>query len=286
MVRAGGAYMVGGPLNAISSLNKTNKRNKQKEIDKINAEIEAQYGPNDPGLRGNDGTPGFGITAQGNHTNQFDGGDPGQAGFDTGGGKEMMARGGRAGYFFGGRVNYKAGGRTDAGANRSTASKAGVGQINEAGNKVDGGNYSNNNDGSGGIKPTFYGKDNSIITTDFISQKPNITINYADPKNFASLYSKIGFNNLIDNDDIEAEANVMGKAGPVTYDASLTEKGLTGLDLTAGKFGAKLNPDMQLQNIGYTNNYKGIDYGVNTDFDNTMFTAGVNFKNGGLAGLL
>ena len=194
--------------------------------------------------------------------------------------------GGRIGYFFGGRVNYKVGGRTDAGANRSTASKAGVGQINEAGNKVDGGNYSNNNDGSGGIKPTFYGKDNSIITTDFISQKPNITINYADPKNFASLYSKIGFNNLIDNDNIEAKANVMGKAGPVNYNASLTEKGLKGIDLTAGNFGANLNSDMQLQNIGYTNNYKGIDYGVNTDFDNTMFTAGVNFKNGGLAGLL
>ena len=45
---------------------------------------------------------------------------------------------GRRGYFFGGRVNYKAGGRTDAGPNRSTASKAGVGQINEAGGIVTG----------------------------------------------------------------------------------------------------------------------------------------------------
>ena len=41
----------------------------------------------------------------------FDGNKGGnKGGFDTGGGKEMMARGGRAGYFFGGRVNFKDGG--------------------------------------------------------------------------------------------------------------------------------------------------------------------------------
>ena len=43
---------------------------------------------------------------------------------------------------------------------------------------------------------------------------------------------------------------------------------------------------MQVQNIGYNNNINGINYGVNTDFDNTMFTAGVKFKNGGLASIL
>jgi len=114
MVRAGGAYAVGGPFNAINSLNKTNNRNKQKEIDAINAAIDAQYGPSDPGLRGNDGTPGFGITAQGNYSNQFEGGDPGLGDPSTGRGREeddKMAKGGRVGYFFGGRVNYKVGGR-------------------------------------------------------------------------------------------------------------------------------------------------------------------------------
>ena len=34
------------------------------------------------------------------------------------------------------------------------------------------------------------------------------------------------------------------------------------------------------------NNINGINYGVNTNFDNTMLTAGVNFKNGGLASIL
>jgi hypothetical protein len=126
-LRAMGAFTFGGPFNAMSSLNKSINRNKQKEIDKINAEIEAQYGPSDPGLRGNDGTPGFGINAQGNFTNQFDGGDPGQgdpgnsgdhdggasadAQSDDAAGAGGYARGGRVGYFFGGRVNYKVGGR-------------------------------------------------------------------------------------------------------------------------------------------------------------------------------
>ena len=75
---------------------------------------------------GGSGTPpGFGITATGNYTNQFDGGDPGQgqgsndhdggasadAQSDDAAGMGGYARGGRAGYFFGGRVNYKKGGR-------------------------------------------------------------------------------------------------------------------------------------------------------------------------------
>ena len=73
---------------------------------------------------GGGGTPpGFGTTPQGNYTNQFDGGDPGQGqgnqndnspGSQGPGGSDEMgsfARGGRAGYFFGGRVNYKKGGR-------------------------------------------------------------------------------------------------------------------------------------------------------------------------------
>jgi hypothetical protein len=119
-LRAIGAFTIGGPFNTMSSLNKSINRNKQKEIDRINTEINARYGPSDPGLRGNDGTPGFGINAQGNFTNQFDGGDPGQGSGDTEsqtnsqagvGGFADYADGGRVGYFFGGRVNYKAGGR-------------------------------------------------------------------------------------------------------------------------------------------------------------------------------
>jgi hypothetical protein len=192
-LRAMGAFTFGGPLNAGYSLKRSVDRNKQKEMDKMNAEIEAQYGPNDPGLRGNDGTPGFGITAKGYHTNQFDGGDPGQgggttSGFDTGGGKEMMARGGRVGYFFGGRVNYKAGGRInfrgggmDMGNEANQAQSAAMGNNTSApgpgdtggeggNNPRDGsdtqfGDGNNNNNNNGNERTTFFQKikNNRII---------------------------------------------------------------------------------------------------------------------------
>jgi hypothetical protein len=80
-----GAFTFGGPLNAGYSLKRSVDRNKQKEIDRINAEIDAQYGPSDPGSRGRDDTPGFGKTAAGDYTNQFEGGDPGLGGDTTGG---------------------------------------------------------------------------------------------------------------------------------------------------------------------------------------------------------
>ena len=201
-------------------------------------------------------------------------------------GDKKMAEGGRAGYFFGGRVNYKVGGRTDAGVNRTTASKVGVGQINESGQKVSGGNY-NNSGNDGGTKPTFYNNnDQETITTDFIRKNPNLTVDYTDPKNYASIYGKIGFENILDNDDITAAGNVTGEIGPINYDTNFTDQGITGTNLTAGNFNANLSPDMQVQSIGYNNNINGINYGVNTNFDNTMFTAGVNFKNGGLASIL
>jgi hypothetical protein len=43
-LRAMGAFAVGGPFNAGFSLNKSVNRNKQKEIDRINAKINSQYG--------------------------------------------------------------------------------------------------------------------------------------------------------------------------------------------------------------------------------------------------
>ena len=191
-----------------------------------------------------------------------------------------MATGGRAGYFFGGRVNYKVGGRTDAGANRSTASKAGVGQINESGQKVSGGNFNNNNDG--GTKPTFYDNNDNIITTDFISKSPNLTIDYTNPRNYASLKSKIGFNNILDNDDITAEGDLTGKFGPVSYNTNFTDKGITETNLTAGNFNAKISPDMQLENLSYS---KG-PFSISSDGQNTRAGLTFSYKNGGLAGLL
>ena len=121
MARAAGAYMFTGPLGGANSLRRSNNKNKQAEIDEINARIDAQYGPGDPGLRGNNNTPGFGRTAAGNFTNQFDGGDPSQGGGSTGGSTGSMSAsdfsddtagtpfeyGGRAGYRDGGLTEYE-----------------------------------------------------------------------------------------------------------------------------------------------------------------------------------
>tara|TARA_R100000541_G_scaffold6371_1_gene13886 strand:+ start:130 stop:1176 length:1047 start_codon:yes stop_codon:yes gene_type:complete len=81
-------------------------------------------GDNGSGNGGGGAPPGFGITAAGNYTNEFDGGDPGQgqgsndhdggasadAQSDDAAGAGGYARGGRTGYFFGGRVSFKNGG--------------------------------------------------------------------------------------------------------------------------------------------------------------------------------
>jgi hypothetical protein len=87
-------------------------------------EVAITGGNNNEGSGGT--PPGFGTTPEGNYTNQFDGGDPGQGqgnnegnqndnspGSQGPGGSDEMgsfARGGRAGYFFGGRVGYAEGG--------------------------------------------------------------------------------------------------------------------------------------------------------------------------------
>ena len=282
MVRAGGAYMVGGPFNAISSLNKTNNRNKQKEIDKINEKINKQYGYNTQSNDGsglNDGPDG-GYTGSGNegvsksdptHSDNYD-----------------MKNGGRAGYFFGGRVNYKAGGRTDAGPNRTTASKAGVGQINESGQKVSGGNYNNNGGGNDNNPPNFFVEDKTSIvdTSGLKSKSPEINVNYTDPRNYASLKGGIYNTNILDNDDINVDGTLSGEIGPVSYNTNFTDQGITNTNLTAGNFNADIDANKNYS-LGYTNNYNGINYGAKYDNNgNLMFNAGVSFANGGLASIL
>jgi len=190
-----------------------------------------------------------------------------------------FAKGGRAGYFFGGRVNYKVGGRTDAGANRSTASKAGVGQINEAGQQVN----NSGNDG-GNDKPTFYSPpDNKTITTDLISKSPELNINYTDPRNFASLKSKIGFKDILDNDDITAAGNVTGGYDNYGYDIPFTEQGIKGVDLTAGNFNANIDANKNLKNIQYNRGPLSVGYSGDGNY---FAKLGINYKNGGLASIL
>jgi hypothetical protein len=279
-LRAMGAFTFGGPLNAGYSLKRSVDRNKQKEMDKMNAEIEAQYGPNDPGLRGNDGTPGFGITAKGYHTNQFDGGDPGQgggttSGFDTGGGKEMMADGGRAGYFFGGRVNYKAGGRTDA-ESQYGADSAGSydSSQNQSGREQ---SYGGNNN-----TPTinkFAGS--NVIESPFgeLGGNTDTKIGYRGGVDLAKLGLTMGVDgtltnrNFLTNDDIEnkgtfytgTDNDIFNTA--TNYDNSGIGNTFLNSNTPFGDFGVTLDNNGKVVQGDYGNNYKGVDVNATTNFD-------------------
>ena len=88
------------------------------------------------------------------------------------------------------------------------------------------------------------------------------------------------------NDDLNVDGTLSGEIGPVSYNTNFTDQGITGTDLTAGNFNASIDANKNY-NIGYANNYNGIDYGTTYDSNgNLMFNAGVKFKNGGLASIL
>ena len=201
--------------------------------------------------------------------------------YDSGGREGFgygLKDGGRAGYFFGGRVNYKAGGRINfRGGGMDMGNEENQKQSAEMGNTT-----VSNNDGGDNNPFVSTGDNNKIVTTDFINKDPSLTVDYTDPRNYASIYSKIGFNNILDNDDLTAAGNVTGEFGPIGYNTNFTDQGITGTNLTAGNFNANISPDMQVQNISYS---KG-PFSISSDGQNTRAGLTFSYKNGGLAGLL
>ena len=239
---------------------------------------------------GGDGTFGLGTQGQKSYSNPGDSFGTnaitgGPVSNKTGSGRTDYMEGGRAGYFFGGRVNYKAGGRIgfrgggmDMGNEENQAQSAAMGNTT----------VSNNNDGGNDNPPNFFVKDKTSIidTSGLKSKSPEINIDYTDPRNYASLKSKIYNKNILDNDDINVDGTLSGKIGPVSYNTNFTDQGITGTNLKAGNFNAGIDANKNYR-LGYANNYNNINYGTTYDSNgNLMFTAGVNFKNGGLAGLL
>ena len=278
LAKIAGATLFGGPFSGAYTAYNERQKAKQKEIDKINAAIEAQYGPSDPGLRGNDGTPGFGITAAGNYTNQFEGGDPGlgggtTGGFDTGGGKEMMARGGRAGYFFGGRIGFRGGGMDASSDDFGGGNTPGPGDTG----------------GEGGNNPT----DNSNTqfdggNNDGASDNPPVAVVDNNPVDISTVTKSIG------NYDIpyglEALLENKGKFKAVINPEEILEKNL-GVDFTydKGPYQVGFNADMEgNKNLGISYNKGNLSAYANTDFDNPSlgFKYSKTFANGGLASIL
>jgi len=305
LAKIAGSTLFGGLFAGTYTGYKEKEKAKQKEIDKINAAIDAQYGPSDPGLRGNDDTPGFGITATGNYTNQFEGGDPGlgggtKGGFDTGGGKEMMARGGRAGYFFGGRVDYKAGGRIGfAGGGKDAGKDSDFGNEDYGGDKDDNreqygavGQYKTgptstktNDDGN----QSFF-KDPKTLY-DYTNFGFNIPTGLTTTTPYGKLSAIMNLNKTFEEEDLEGRVQFDTSIGPVnTTTAFDTDIGPT--------FNASYNQGPV--NIGY-NNLNGINASYNNGpvsvgYNNGQATLGysksfakggrVSFKNGGLASIL
>jgi hypothetical protein len=182
--------------------------------------------------------------------------------------EDDMRDGGRAGYFFGGRVNYKVGGRTDAGPNRTTASKAGVGQINESGQKVSGGNFNNSNDGGGNNPPpTFY--DNGIQV---ITDQSKLGFNYP-----TGLTKNLGIGQLTAILDARKSLEEEEPEGMVQYDSSI------GPVDTRATFDTTTGPEF---NASYTNNNfnanlnskTGLGVNYSKDIGPGTFTAGGTYN--------
>jgi hypothetical protein len=308
-LRAMGAFTFGGPLNAGYSLKRSVDRNKQKEIDRINAEIDAQYGPSDPGSRGRDDTPGFGKTAAGNYTNQFEGGDPGlggdtTGGFDTGGGKEMMAKGGRAGYFFGGRVNYKIGGVVHPdgrkGFFKGAQADTSKGKSMSPGTDASGGFRGGDN--NGGNDKTFFQTPTTLYkNTDFGF---NVPTGLTTGTPYGRLSAIMNLNKTIEEKELEGKVQFDRSIGPVntraSYDTTIGPE--FNASYTNNNFNANLNSKTGL-GVNYSKDIGPGTFTVAGDIDpygnyNTEARYGISlgrgkknggrisFKNGGLASIL
>jgi|TARA_R110002020_G_scaffold328458_2_gene544427 hypothetical protein len=201
--------------------------------------------------------------------------DGGRVGLNYGGlasmlGREYFKEGGKAriGFFKGAQADTKEGKAMSPGTTASGEFRGDGGQ-----------GY----DGNTVVIP----KTNYIdIEPDLFRENPYVNINLTSPLNIAKLKARLGVHNILDNDDLYAEGDLTTNIGPVTTNTQFTDDGIGNTNINLGNFSTTIDPNKNIQNIGYNNSWNGINYGVNTNLDNTMFTAGISFKNGGLASIL
>ena len=124
------------------------------------------------------------------------------------------------------------------------------------------------------------------IKSDLMRKDPFVNLSVMSPLEIAQLQATMGYRDFLDNDDLSVEGDITTNIGPVNTTTDFTEEGVGNTDINWGNFSTTIDPNKNIQNIGYNNSWNGIDYGVNTNLDNTMFTAGINFKNGGLVSIL
>jgi len=206
---------------------------------------------------------------------------------------DRMATGGRVGLNYGGlasmlgREGFKTGGRQDrmGGTMEQTAQELRDAAPDQFGGGMTighgGGDNQNNNNNV--TVPT----NNYIdVNPDLLRADPYVNLNLMSPLDVAKLQATIGYRDILDNDDISVEGDLTTNIGPIDTNTQFTEDGIGNTNINWGDFSTTIDPNKNIQNIGYNNSWNGINYGVNTNLDNTMFTAGVSFKNGGLASIL
>ena len=232
---------------------------------------------------------GFGITAQGNFVNQFEGGDPGQNqggttsnGTKSGGhgyqgstGSHHLADGGRAGYFYGGRIGFQGGG-SDASSDDFVTSTSTPGPGDTGG---EGG--TNPSDGS---DTQFGGGGNN----DGENNNPPVTMVNNKPVDISTVTKSIGDYEIPYG--LEALMSDKGRLQAVLNADNVLNKNL-GLDFTydKGPYQIGFNADMEgNKNLGLSYNKGNLSAYANTNFNNPSvgFKYSRAFAYGGLASIL
>jgi len=183
-------------------------------------------------------------------------------------GAENKADGGRVGFFKGALADTKEGKAMSPGTTTS-------GDFRDDGGQGDGGNT------------VVVPKTNYInIKPDIFREDPYVNINVMSPLEMAKLQATIGYRDIFDNDDLSVEGDLTTNIGPIDTRTQFTDDGIGNTDINWGNFSTTIDPNKNIQNIGYNNSWNGINYGVNYADGNTMFNVGTTFKNGGLASIL
>ena len=115
---------------------------------------------------------------------------------------------------------------------------------------------------------------------------PFVNLSVMSPLEMAKLQATIGYRDIFDNDDLSVEGDLTTNIGPIDTRTQFTDDGIGNTDINWGNFSTTIDPNKNIQNIGYNNSWNGINYGVNYADGNTMFNVGTTFKNGGLASIL
>ena len=296
MVKAGFATVFGGPVFGIHSAYKSQKKAKEEAIAEAKAaqtqrDFDAAMAQGDAFYDGLNDGKGASVSKSSREN--------AGAGFNDNTPGNPFAKGGRAGYFFGGRVNYKAGGRIGfAGGGKDAGKDSDFGNEDYGGNKDDNreqygavGQYNTgptSTKDNGDEPKTFFNDSKTLYDSTILGNFPT---GLTTKTPYGRLSAIMDLNKTLEEEDLEGKVQFDSSIGPVnTTTAFDTDIGPT--------FNASYNQGPV--NIGY-NNLNGINASYNKGpvsigYNNGQATLGysksfakggrVNFKNGGLAGLL